>query len=97
MLQAIFITIGGQDSGRCVGIIVWHDAGGIGRRGRQCFAGSEGIRYLHWKSKMFHMGDKITLMDDIVALIMDEAVCLLQNPESASLHDVNVVRGLLVT
>ena len=33
----------------------------------------EGIGYVHWGRKMFHKGDKITLMHDIVAL-MDEAV-----------------------
>lgn len=33
----------------------------------------EGIGYIHWKGKMFHKGDKITLMDDIVALY-DEAI-----------------------
>jgi hypothetical protein len=32
----------------------------------------EGVGYIHWRGKMFHKGDKITLMSDIVAL-MDEA------------------------
>ena len=32
----------------------------------------EGIGYKHWKGKMFHKGEKITLMHDIVEL-MDEA------------------------
>jgi hypothetical protein len=30
------------------------------------------IGYIHWRDKMFHQGDKITSMSDIVAL-MDKA------------------------
>ena len=35
----------------------------------------EGIGYIHWKGKMFHKGEKITLMHDIVELMEEANEC----------------------
>lgn len=35
----------------------------------------EGIGYIHWKGKMFHKGEKITLMHDIVSLMEEANEC----------------------
>ena len=35
----------------------------------------EGVGYIHWKDKMFHKGEKITLMHDIVELMEEANEC----------------------